>query len=459
MTTDFFGTLRNGKNTVPKLPNTVLTDSDFGVCLGSNVSRATETAFQVVVAGSLTNASGLKRTLSLPYNSDDAKIVLAAFKQWGLSCIECFEGHFAVLIYDSHRQEMVLFRDPLGVVPLYFTSQRNGLPYFFGTNQRDIFPFIQDSTLNVKAVELFLSGGDHPPFFAEVNEVPAGHYAVFTILKGFVIHSYQKKRVPLLDKNAISFAHAQVVRLLDTSIHLNVKFLEQTGLLLFDDVASAGLTGLVSISTEKTLHTAIASDSIRSRRVSKRFGTAHSIVDTRQDLLKQWAEIIWQTGLPVTSGSALTLVALAKYLSKDVKQCLVALGSNACNEESIHEAISIAAAVRQSLLAWDIDLFAPFLNPDILHLQRTFKEQKLLEDAFKPLLGTSFKLDNSDNGQDNLTETASDFLADGRFKKRNLGLVITPSNQVACAAAEIWFRLFLDKDEEAFPFISGDIHA
>ena len=66
----------------------------------------------------------------------DTEVVLYAYIEWGLACIDKFNGHFAFAIWDKPRQQLFLARDRYGVKPLYYTFAG---PYFvFASEQKAI---------------------------------------------------------------------------------------------------------------------------------------------------------------------------------------------------------------------------------------------------------------------------------------------------------------------------------
>lgn len=59
----------------------------------------------------------------------DTEVILASYRQWGLSAVERFHGMFAFALWDDARGLLHLCRDRFGVKPLYY-SVRNGVLAF-----------------------------------------------------------------------------------------------------------------------------------------------------------------------------------------------------------------------------------------------------------------------------------------------------------------------------------------
>ena len=55
----------------------------------------------------------------------DTEVIVHAYEQWGASAFHKFNGQWAVGLWDSEREQLVLARDPFGVRPLY-VAEHNG---------------------------------------------------------------------------------------------------------------------------------------------------------------------------------------------------------------------------------------------------------------------------------------------------------------------------------------------
>lgn len=65
-----------------------------------------------------------------PFKSQcDTEVILAAYLKWGISCIDRFQGMFAISLYDKETGELYLVRDRIGKKPLYYWQNGDGIVF------------------------------------------------------------------------------------------------------------------------------------------------------------------------------------------------------------------------------------------------------------------------------------------------------------------------------------------
>lgn len=87
----------------------------------------------IVFNGEVYNFIEIKKELvNLGYafsTTTDTEVILAAFNAWGAECVSKFNGMFSIAIFDSETKSLFLFRDRVGIKPLYYTETSSGIVF------------------------------------------------------------------------------------------------------------------------------------------------------------------------------------------------------------------------------------------------------------------------------------------------------------------------------------------
>lgn len=171
--------------------------------------------------GELYNYQALYRDLSsLGHRfktQTDTEVLLAAYEEWGIECLNRIDGMWAFVIYDKKRNLLFGSRDRFGVKPLYFIKDNNFFAFASETKAFQQLPEFK-KTICPKAVFEYLSFSiehwdDGSTFFEEVQELPSSHAFLLDItqqsFKVFRYYelSYDEERVwePFSEKKAASY--------------------------------------------------------------------------------------------------------------------------------------------------------------------------------------------------------------------------------------------------------------
>lgn len=99
--------------------------------LGHQPMHSSDDRLVIAYNGEIYNFLELRRELSeYPFKSQcDTEVILAAYLKWGISCIERFQGMFAIALYDREKEELYLVRDRIGKKPLYYWLEGDNLVF------------------------------------------------------------------------------------------------------------------------------------------------------------------------------------------------------------------------------------------------------------------------------------------------------------------------------------------
>ena len=99
--------------------------------LGHQPMHSSNERVTVVFNGEIYNFRELREELAdYPFRSDcDTEVIIAAYLKWGISCVERFNGMFAVALYDREEESVYLIRDRVGKKPLYYWYEQGELVF------------------------------------------------------------------------------------------------------------------------------------------------------------------------------------------------------------------------------------------------------------------------------------------------------------------------------------------
>lgn len=99
--------------------------------LGHQPMHSANDRLVITYNGEIYNFLELREELKdYPFKSQcDTEVILAAYLKWGISCIDHFQGMFAIALYDKETRELYLVRDRIGKKPLYYWIDGDNLVF------------------------------------------------------------------------------------------------------------------------------------------------------------------------------------------------------------------------------------------------------------------------------------------------------------------------------------------
>jgi asparagine synthase (glutamine-hydrolysing) len=131
----------------------------------------------IVTNGEIYNHRAVREKLGGNFEwrgTSDTETLLLGYARWGHAVVEHLKGMFAFAIYDAARNELFLARDRLGIKPLYYTLDANGLRA--ASEVRVLAP--ASAAIKPEAVSAYLQWGSCPEgelIYSGIQALPAGH--------------------------------------------------------------------------------------------------------------------------------------------------------------------------------------------------------------------------------------------------------------------------------------------
>ena len=86
----------------------------------------------LAVNGEIYNHQEIRRRYAGQYEfqtGSDCEVILALYREKGINFLEDLSGIFAFVLYDEEKNEFLIARDPIGVIPLYIGYDSDGTVY------------------------------------------------------------------------------------------------------------------------------------------------------------------------------------------------------------------------------------------------------------------------------------------------------------------------------------------
>lgn len=123
----------------------------------------------------------LQRARVITDGLSQEELLLCAFLQYGTDFVKKLSGAFAIAIYDERNNRMYLFRDPLGLRPLFYTVQKQVLVFASEPKALLQYPGVEPVVDAEGLNELLSMGPAHTPghtVYRDILELKPGHMLV-----------------------------------------------------------------------------------------------------------------------------------------------------------------------------------------------------------------------------------------------------------------------------------------
>jgi asparagine synthase (glutamine-hydrolysing) len=297
---------------------------------------------QIVFNGEIYNFIELRRELEAAGHCfktrSDTEVILHGYEQWGVDCVERFNGMFAFAIWDRPRQRLFIARDHLGIKPLYYA--RIGDRLLFASEIKALLEDAQcPRSVNLSALsQLFTLRFVPSPqtLFEGVHKLPPSHWMIADA-GGLRIERYWRwapREFTAAPEGELIERYRELV---EDAVRLQMRSDVPVGLFLSSGVDSAALLALMGRHAGAPVRTFTigfedgekSNETADARALAQRFGADHEeMIVSAADYKQYFDRHLWDLEEPLGNETAAAFYFVSRIASRKVKVALAGQGAD-----------------------------------------------------------------------------------------------------------------------------------
>ncbi len=263
----------------------------------------------------------------------DTEVLVHAYEQWGLSCVNHFNGMFAFALWDNPQKKLFLARDRFGEKPLYYALDQNRL--LFASEIKSIHAVYKTSPSLTQDFLCFETCCYENTLFKNIYSLLPGHYLVFDGKK-LVKNQYWQLNINSGNKKLKQNECIEELRyLIQDSIHLRKQSDVPVGVFISGGLDSSIIASLADssqyFSCKYTCYGSAYDESFYVNELLtklKKTNRIHFVEPNEDDFIENIHSVIYHLDQPIATASSLSEFLIAKKASKYVKVILNGQGAD-----------------------------------------------------------------------------------------------------------------------------------
>ncbi len=276
-----------------------------------------------------------KNSTFIPQTSSDTEVILEAFVVWGNEFVNKLNGMFSIAIWDVQKEVLTLFRDRMGIKPLYL--YKDAETFAFASEIKAIVNLVslKKLTVNQSTVVDILHLGystSEKSIFNEIKKVKAG--SILTINKNnkaseslyWDINSQVKKETINNEQQAKKELKNKLIESVEKRIVSDVPI----GTFLSGGIDSSLVTAITQSLSKKSINTfsigfkdTKQNESEYARKVAKELKTNHhEFMLTEKDAIEQVDNLFKTYDEPFGDSSSIPTLLVSKMAKKHISVAL-----------------------------------------------------------------------------------------------------------------------------------------
>ena len=274
-------------------------------------------------------------------SNTDTEVIVHAYEEFGTTCLQRFNGAFALALYDSNKKELFLARDRLGIKPLYYYCKDG--KFVFGS---EIKALLLDKTIartvNKDALNKFLTYRYIPEkqtIFEDIYRLLPGTYLLYSLKnKKLTISNYWDIPIAQLGirKSSVRASAKKLSSLFEESVKKRMMSDVPLGAYLSGGLDSSAVVASMAKYTSQAVktfavafeHDTIGNELPYAKKVSEYCNTDHKELYIKPNIVRELPQMVWYLDEPLSDPAIIPNYVLARFVKKDVSVILTGDGGD-----------------------------------------------------------------------------------------------------------------------------------
>ena len=270
-------------------------------------------------------------------SNTDTEVIVHAYEEYGIGCLNLFNGFWGLALYDAGKRLLFLARDRLGLKPLYYYHHKDKL--VFGSEIKSILLYREiKRKINLDALNYFLTYRYIPSedtIFEGIKRLKPGHYAVYDPRnKSLKISKYWDIKIEI-NKQSEKSAIDSITKIMRDSVERRLISDVPLGVYLSGGIDSSSIVAFMKEFTDEIStyslafeHDEIGNELGYAKKISELFATRHKEIAIKSDIIKELPKIVWHLDEPLADPAAVPVYFLSKEAKKTVTVVLTGDGAD-----------------------------------------------------------------------------------------------------------------------------------
>lgn len=269
----------------------------------------------------------------------DSETILHLYEERGLDFVHDIEGDYAIALWDSEREQLVLVRDRIGVKPLYFYHAQGR--FIFASEIKAILqhpavtPEVDEESLYHYLT--FLTTPAPRTLFQNIQKIPAGHMLIIGRDGSLDLRQYWDALPPAQSDTVLGSEEehkTEILRLLRASITKRMMSDVPFGVFLSGGVDSSANVALMAEQMSRPVQTFTVgfrdheefNELESARRIARDFGTNHhEVIIAEEEMQKFLPDLVFHQDEPIADPVCVPLYYVSR-LARDSGTIVVQVG-------------------------------------------------------------------------------------------------------------------------------------